>query len=133
MSYPAWMAFAALSIIWGFPYFLIKVAVTDVPPLMIAWSRVTPPAATIGCIAALGIVCTALAMMLMFYLVHQAGASRATLITSLNPAVASVLGVALLHERLGASGLLAFALILLGSWLATRPASPKLVELAAER
>ena len=133
MSYPAWMAFAALSIIWGFPYFLIKVAVTDVPPLMIAWSRVTPPAATIGCIAALGIVCTALAMMLMFYLVHHAGASRATLITYLNPAVASVLGVALLHERLGASGLLAFALILLGSWLATRPASPKLVELAAER
>lgn len=39
MSYPAWMAFAALSIIWGFPYFLINVAVTDVPPLMIAWLR----------------------------------------------------------------------------------------------
>jgi drug/metabolite transporter (DMT)-like permease len=172
------MAFAALSIIWGFPYFLIKVAVADVPPLMIAWSRVTlaalilvpiawrrgaldaigplaaslaissavllipalrvmpgrlPPAATIGSIAALGIVWTALAMMLMFYLVHHAGASRATLITYLNPAVASLLGVALLHERLGASGLLAFALILIGSWLATRAAPPKLVERAAER
>ncbi len=35
------MAFAALSIVWGFPHFLIKVAVADVPPLMIAWSRVT--------------------------------------------------------------------------------------------
>jgi drug/metabolite transporter (DMT)-like permease len=92
-----------------------------------------PSATSIACIAALGIVCTALAMMLMFYLVNQAGASRATLITYLNPAVASLLGVMLLHERLGASGSLAFALILLGSWLATRQRLPMLVKGAAER
>jgi drug/metabolite transporter (DMT)-like permease len=72
-------------------------------------------------------------MMLMFYLVHQAGASRATLITYLNPAVASLLGVLLLDEHLGVGGLLAFALILLGSWLATRQTGPKLVVQAAER
>ncbi len=59
-------------------------------------------------------------MMLMFYLVSHAGASRATLITYLNPAVASLLGVWLLNEHLGTSGLFAFALILAGSWLATR-------------
>jgi len=293
LSYKAWMAFAALSVIWGVPYFLIKLAVTEVPPLMIAWSRVTlaacilvpiawrrgtlvslkghagallafafaefvipfaaisigeqwigssvtgiliatvpmwvvllsrsfgvherlgarrlvgltlgfvgvvallgfgtisgvrgwtgvacmlisalgyavgpliiqrhmkeldaigplaaclaissavlfvpallvmpanlPSATALACIAALGIVCTAIAMMLMFYLVNHAGAARATLITYLNPAVASLLGVMLLDERLGASGLFAFALILLGSWLATRRAASKLVELA---
>jgi len=52
--------------------------------------------------------------------VSHAGASRATVITYINPAVAALLGVFLLHERLGLGGILAFALILLGSWLATR-------------
>jgi drug/metabolite transporter (DMT)-like permease len=41
-------------------------------------------------------------------------------ITYINPAVAALLGVWLLHERLGLGGILAFVLILLGSWLATR-------------
>ena len=110
----------------------ISSAILLVPALRAMPGHV-PSATAIACIAALGIVCTALAMMLLFYLVRHAGASRATLITYLNPAVASLLGVVLLHEHLGASGLLAFALILLGSWLATQRASPKLVEMAAER
>ena len=65
---------------------------------------------------------TSLAMLLMFYLVNHAGASRAAVITYVNPAVAALLGVWLLHEHLGLGGILAFALILLGSWLATRGA-----------
>jgi drug/metabolite transporter (DMT)-like permease len=68
----------------------------------------------------LGAVCSALAMVLMFYLVGHAGASRASVITYINPAVATLLGVTILHEHLGAGGYIAFALILLGSWLATR-------------
>ena len=67
-----------------------------------------------------GVVCTAIAMLLMFYLVEHAGASRAAVITYINPAVAALLGVWLLHEHLGLGGILAFVLILLGSWLATR-------------
>jgi drug/metabolite transporter (DMT)-like permease len=63
-----------------------------------------------------------MAMLLMFYLVNHAGASRAAVITYINPAVAALLGVSLLHERLGTGGILAFVLILLGSWLATRGA-----------
>jgi drug/metabolite transporter (DMT)-like permease len=110
----------------------ISSAVLLVPALLVLPVNL-PSATALACIAALGIVCTALAMMLMFYLVNHAGASRATLITYLNPAVASLLGVMLLDERLGASGLLAFALILLGSWLATRRTEPTLVELPAER
>jgi drug/metabolite transporter (DMT)-like permease len=75
--------------------------------------------------AMLGVVCTAVAMLLMFYLVGHAGASRAAVITYINPAVAALLGVSLLRERLGAGGMLAFVFILLGSWLATRgTASP---------
>jgi drug/metabolite transporter (DMT)-like permease len=67
-------------------------------------------------------VCTAVAMLLMFYLVHDAGASRATVITYINPVVATLLGVLVLHEHLGLGGYIAFALILVGSWLATRGA-----------
>jgi drug/metabolite transporter (DMT)-like permease len=71
-------------------------------------------------IAVLGTVCTAVAMLLMFYLVRHAGASRASVITYINPVVAALLGVWVLDEHLGIGGFIAFALILLGSWLATR-------------
>ena len=48
------------------------------------------------------------------------GASRASVITYINPVVATLLGVLVLDEHLGIGGFIAFALILLGSWLATR-------------
>lgn len=79
-----------------------------------------PSPQTLLSIAVLGIVCTAVAMLLMFYLVRHAGASRATVITYINPVVAALLGVWVLDEHLGLGGFIAFALILLGSWLATR-------------
>jgi drug/metabolite transporter (DMT)-like permease len=79
-----------------------------------------PSSTALVSVAILGIVCTALAMILMFYLVRSAGAARASLIAYINPAVATLLGVVALHERLGVGGVLAFARILLGSWLATR-------------
>jgi drug/metabolite transporter (DMT)-like permease len=79
-----------------------------------------PSTNALASIAVLGIVCTAVAMLMMFYLVHHAGASRASVITYINPAVATLLGVSVLHEHLGIGGFMAFALILLGSWLATR-------------
>jgi drug/metabolite transporter (DMT)-like permease len=81
-----------------------------------------PSANALESIAVLGIVCTAVAMLLMFYLVRHAGASRASVITYINPVVATLLGVLVLDEHLGIGGFIAFALILLGSWLATRGA-----------
>jgi drug/metabolite transporter (DMT)-like permease len=68
----------------------------------------------------LGAICTALAMVLLFYLIGQAGASRASVITYINPLVTTLLGVLILREHLGVGGITAFALILLGSWLGTR-------------
>jgi drug/metabolite transporter (DMT)-like permease len=65
------------------------------------------------------------AMLLLFYLVRDAGASRATVITYINPVVATLLGVVVLHESLGVGGAIAFAMILLGSWLATCGAAAK--------
>jgi drug/metabolite transporter (DMT)-like permease len=79
-----------------------------------------PSASALVSIAVLGIVCTSVAMLLMFYLVNHAGASRASVITYINPVVATLLGVLVLDEHLGIGGFSAFALILLGSWLATR-------------
>jgi drug/metabolite transporter (DMT)-like permease len=89
-------------------------------PAMLTLPRHVPSAVALSSVAVLGLVCTALSMLLMFYLVKSAGAARATIITYINPAVATLLGVALLGERLGAGGMIGFALILLGSWLATR-------------
>jgi drug/metabolite transporter (DMT)-like permease len=94
-------------------------------PAVLAFPTRMPSALTLASMAILGVICTALAMLLMFYLVGHAGASRAAVITYINPAVAALLGVSLLHERLGVGGVLAFVLILFGSWLATRGAGPQ--------
>src|SRR5947209_18355103 len=41
MSRRAWIAFAAVSVIWGIPYLLIRIAVRHgVPPGTLAWTRV---------------------------------------------------------------------------------------------
>jgi drug/metabolite transporter (DMT)-like permease len=88
-------------------------------PAILAFPTHLPSLLVLSSLAILGVVCTALAMLLMFYLVEHAGASRAAVITYINPAVAALLGVTLLHERLGIGGMLAFVCILFGSWLAT--------------
>src|SRR5437588_1795906 len=42
MTRRAWIAFAAVSLIWGVPYLLIRIAVRHgVPALALAWGRVT--------------------------------------------------------------------------------------------
>jgi drug/metabolite transporter (DMT)-like permease len=89
-------------------------------PAALEFPSSLPSTNALASIGVLGVVCTAMAMLLMFYLVHHAGASRASVITYINPVVATLLGVMVLHEHLGIGGFVAFALILLGSWLATR-------------
>jgi drug/metabolite transporter (DMT)-like permease len=95
-------------------------ALVLLPTALATWPSVMPSMPVVWSILALGAICTAVAMLLMFYLIKSAGASRASLITYVNPAVAALLGVGILHERLGIGGLLAFALILLGTWQANR-------------
>jgi drug/metabolite transporter (DMT)-like permease len=52
MSRQAWLAFAAVSVIWGVPYLFIKVAVDDgVPPAFLAWVRVVIGAAVLVSVA----------------------------------------------------------------------------------
>jgi drug/metabolite transporter (DMT)-like permease len=100
-------------------------------PAVVSFPEQMPSQLVLASMAILGVVCTAVAMLLMFYLVSHAGASRAAVITYINPAVAALLGISLLHERLGTGGILAFVLILLGCWLATRGAAAQRVRAAA--
>src|SRR6478609_1874557 len=52
MSRRAWIAFAAMSIIWGSSYLFIKIAVDGgVPPLALAWGRVTLAAVVLVALA----------------------------------------------------------------------------------
>lgn len=105
---------------------LLVASVVLLIPAALALPAQIPSAFALWSLVMLGVVCTAVAMLLMFYLVGHAGASRASVITYINPVVATLLGVLLLHEHLGLGGFSAFLLILLGSWLATRGASGRL-------
>jgi drug/metabolite transporter (DMT)-like permease len=90
----------------------------------IAWiQRPTEPvpASAWLSIAILGVLATAIAFLIFFALVAEVGASRMTVITFLNPAVAVLLGVVILSESITWGLVLGFPLVLLGSYLATRP------------
>jgi drug/metabolite transporter (DMT)-like permease len=78
-----------------------------------------PSAGAIACVIALGLVCTAAAFVIFTILIAEAGTSRATVITYVNPVIAVALGVALLGERPGAGSVAGLLLILAGSWLST--------------
>ena len=45
MSWRASLTFIALCVIWGLPYFLIKIALVDLSPAVVAWGRITLGAA----------------------------------------------------------------------------------------
>ncbi len=107
-------------------------AVAYAPVAALHWPQTVPSLAVIASIAVLSIVCTALAFLLFFALVAEIGPVRSTVITYVNPAVAAVLGVAVLHESFTLGMGLGFVLVLAGSILATRKAgAPAAAEAAA--
>ena len=71
-------------------------------------------------IITLGVVCTAVAFVTFFALIAEIGPTRSTVITYVNPAVALVLGIALLGEDFTLGMAVGFPLILAGSVLAAR-------------
>jgi drug/metabolite transporter (DMT)-like permease len=78
-----------------------------------------PSAHVVESVVGLAVVCTALAFLVFFALIAEVGPVRATVITYVNPAVAAVLGVALLDERLTVGMVVGFVLVLAGCALAT--------------
>ncbi len=77
-----------------------------------------PAVLTLSSLGILGLFCTALALLLFFYLIKTAGAARASIVAYVCPAIAALLGVLVLHEHFGIGSAVGLVLILLGSWLA---------------
>jgi drug/metabolite transporter (DMT)-like permease len=75
----------------------------------------------------LGVACSAIAFVCFFALIAEAGPSRASIITYVNPVIAVGLGVALLDEEIGAGAVAGLLLILAGSWLGTGGRPPRLL------
>ncbi|UOY03810.1 DMT family transporter [Blastococcus sp. PRF04-17] len=78
----------------------------------------SPPA--LFSLVGLGALCTALALALFFALIREVGPQRALVITFVNPAVAVLLGVALLDEPFTLGIAIGLPLVLVGCVLATR-------------
>ncbi len=78
----------------------------------------------LGSLAALGVVCTGIALVLFFALIREVGPQRALVITFVNPAVAVLAGVLLLDEPFTLGLAVGLPLVLLGCVLATRRNAP---------
>jgi drug/metabolite transporter (DMT)-like permease len=83
------------------------------------WPESQPSFDALGSVVVLGLVCSALAFAVFFRLIAEVGASRAAVITYVNPIVALALGVAILGEDVGPGAVAGLLLILAGSWLST--------------
>ena len=103
---------------------LALTAVAYVPFALVSLPSEPPPWSAIWSVLGLAVICTAVAFVLFFALIAEVGPVRATVITYINPAVAALLGVAILDEHFTAGMAAGFALVLVGSVLATRRAVP---------
>src|SRR5437870_5726919 len=95
-------------------------AVAHAPVAAFHWPHAFPSLAVLASVAVLAVVCTALAFLLFFPLIAEIGPVRATVITYVNPAVAALLGVVVLHESLTLGMGVGFVLVLAGSVFSTR-------------
>lgn len=99
---------------------LALVGVLYLPITAVGLSGGLPSTSVIVAVLVLALVCTALAFVLFFQLIGEAGPVRATVITFVNPAVAVLLGLVVLSEPLTWGMVVGFPLVLLGSYWATR-------------
>lgn len=104
-------------------------------PAIMTWPETTPPGRVLAALAALAVICTAIAFIVFFALIREVGPARALVFTYVNPAVAVTAGVLVLDEPLTGAIIASFALIIVGSILATarqRAAEPAGVEPAKQ-
>jgi drug/metabolite transporter (DMT)-like permease len=87
---------------------------------LLQWPAHAPSAQVLGAVVLLGVICTALAFVVFFALIAEAGPQRSYGITYVNPAVALALGVAVLGEPFTVGAVVGFGLIVVGLLLATR-------------
>jgi drug/metabolite transporter (DMT)-like permease len=94
-------------------------AVAYLPAGIVEAPSAWPSGTVILAVLTLAVVCTAVAFLVFFKLIAEVGPARSTVITYVNPAVAVLLGVLVLDESFTLATGVGFALILLGSVLAT--------------
>lgn len=70
-------------------------------------------------VAGLAVLCTAIGFLAFFALIAEVGPTRATVVTYLNPAVAVLLGIGVLHEPFTLGIAFGFPLIIAGSYFST--------------
>lgn len=101
---------------------LLIAAVVYIPVVSLTggWPTEVPSPEVIWSLVGLGVVCSALAFLVMFALVAEIGPMRMTTITYVNPAVAIVAGALILGERVTVWTVVGFVLVLAGSYLVTR-------------
>jgi drug/metabolite transporter (DMT)-like permease len=102
------------------------------PVAAIQWPAVVPSTNVIISVLVLGTVCTAAAFIVFAALIAEIGPVRSTVITYINPAVAAILGVAVLSETFTPAMGLGLALVITGSVLATRRPTPPTAEAEAD-
>jgi len=107
-------------------------AVVYAPLAAFQWPRTIPSYGVLASVAVLALVCSALAFLIFFALIAEIGPVRATVITYINPAVAAVAGIVVLHENFTAGMGIGFVLVLAGSTLATSRASARQAGLVEE-
>ena len=103
---------------------LLIATVALLPPAIATFPSQLPSVSALIAIAVLGIVCTAAGLIVFFRLIAEAGPSRASVITYVNPLVAVVVGVVALGERLSLVSVVGLGLILVGSWVSTGGSHP---------
>jgi drug/metabolite transporter (DMT)-like permease len=82
-------------------------------------------AETWSCVTVLSVVCTVGAFLIFFELIKEVGATRATVVTYFNTAIAVVLGIIVLHEPLTVGILIGFPLVITGCVFATSSPTPR--------
>ncbi len=101
---------------------LTLAALVYAPAAFLTRPATLPSGEVLAALAGLGVVCTAIAFVAFLELIKEIGPTRAGVITYVNPAVAVAAGALFLDERLTATIIVAFTLILSGSVLATAAA-----------
>jgi len=103
---------------------LLIATVALLPPAIATFPSQLPSVSALIAIAVLGIICTAAGLLVFFRLIAEAGPSRASVITYVNPLVAVIVGVVTLGERLSLVSVAGLGLILVGSWVSTGGSHP---------
>jgi drug/metabolite transporter (DMT)-like permease len=101
------------------------------PLCAMRWPSVMPPLRSWLCVIGLGIVCTGIANIIFFRLISHVGPAKAITVTYLIPVSGMLWGLVFLHEPITVGMVIACAVILLGTALATgglplraRPSAP---------